>query len=51
LEVELFQERWENIIRHDPSYNPNLTLQLGDFSLSQNPRLEQFMRPVMMNSQ
>ena len=33
-ETEIFQDRWEKILRDgDPHYNPNLTLEKPDFSL------------------
>lgn len=39
LEVETMLERWKSEIKHDPAYNPNLTLELNDFSLAAPPRL------------
>ncbi len=38
-EVEYMLKRWAAPIRHDPAYNPNLTLEHTDFSLSAPPRL------------
>ncbi|PTY05633.1 hypothetical protein DB347_14785 [Opitutaceae bacterium EW11] len=38
-EVETMLERWRNEIKHDPAYNPNLTLELNDFTLAAPPRL------------
>ncbi|HEU5081512.1 MAG TPA: glycosyltransferase [Opitutaceae bacterium] len=38
LEVETMLERWRHDIQHDPAYNPNLTLELNDFSLAAPPR-------------
>jgi GT2 family glycosyltransferase len=37
-EVEYMMKRWPEEIRHDPAYNPNLTLELTDFTLSAPPR-------------
>jgi GT2 family glycosyltransferase len=37
-EVETMLERWHSEIAHDPAYNPNLTLELNDFSLAAPPR-------------
>lgn len=37
-EVELMLARWKDIIAHDPAYNPNLTLELTDYTLSAPPR-------------
>ena len=34
MEVELFQEKWKNVLeKGDPYYNPNLTLEREDFSI------------------
>jgi hypothetical protein len=30
--------RWGPALQHDPAYNPNLTLELNDFSLASPPR-------------
>jgi len=38
LEVELMLRRWGPALQHDPAYNPNLTLELNDFSLASPPR-------------
>lgn len=37
-ESRLLQERWGGVIRHDPAYNPNLSLRAADFSLAFPPR-------------
>jgi GT2 family glycosyltransferase len=37
-EVETMLARWADLIRHDPAYNPNLSLELTDFTLSAPPR-------------
>lgn len=37
-EVETMLARWPEPIRHDPAYNPNLSLELTDFSLAHPPR-------------
>jgi hypothetical protein len=37
-EVELMLKRWEPILQKDPAYNPNLTLEVNDFSLASPPR-------------
>lgn len=37
-EVETMLQRWKDSIAHDPAYNPNLTLELTDFSLAAPPR-------------
>lgn len=37
-EVEYMLKRWPAEIRHDPAYNPNLTLEHTDFSLAAPPR-------------
>ena len=34
-EVAYMKGRWGNLLSHDPAYNPNLTLDREDFSLSQ----------------
>ncbi|MFA7240293.1 MAG: glycosyltransferase [Sulfuricellaceae bacterium] len=38
-EVRLMQERWGELLRYDPAYNPNLTLDREDFSLAWPPRV------------
>ena len=40
-ELSNMQKRWANIIRHDPAYNPNLTIESEDFSLAWPPRITQ----------
>ena len=37
-EVELMLRRWGPALQNDPAYNPNLTLELNDFSLASPPR-------------
>ncbi len=39
-EVELMQERWGDLLRNDPAYNPNLTLESVDFALAWPPRVQ-----------
>jgi len=39
LEVEHMLKRWPEEIKHDPAYNPNLTLELTDFTLGAPPRV------------
>ena len=35
-EIELFQAKWKNfLMKGDPCYSPNLTLDRNDFSLNQ----------------
>lgn len=37
-EVETMLRRWGPLLQRDPAYNPNLTLELNDFSLASPPR-------------
>ncbi len=37
-EVAYMERRWGHVLRRDPAYNPNLTLQSWDFSLAFPPR-------------
>jgi len=37
-ESEIMMKRWEKQLAYDPAYNPNLTLNLHDFSLALAPR-------------
>ena len=37
-EVRYVQEKWKDIISHDPAYNPNLSFDFEDFSLAFPPR-------------
>jgi len=39
LEMNYLKSRWKDIIRHDPCYNPNLTLDTEDFALAYPPRV------------
>lgn len=38
-EVQVMQRRWGKLLRCDPAYNPNLTLERCDFSISDAPRV------------
>ncbi|HXD05320.1 MAG TPA: glycosyltransferase family 2 protein [Burkholderiaceae bacterium] len=38
-EAEFMRYRWADVIRHDPAYNPNLTLADGSFTLAFPPRV------------
>src|SRR5262249_18529050 len=38
-EVETMLGRWGEVLKHEPAYNPNLTLTGEDFSLAWPPRL------------
>ncbi|MGI6169847.1 MAG: glycosyltransferase family 2 protein [Christensenellales bacterium] len=37
-EISLLKKRWPNSFYHDPAYNPNLTLNRANYSLSEIPR-------------
>ena len=37
-EVDLMLLRWGAVLQNDPAYNPNLTLELNDFTLASPPR-------------
>jgi len=37
--VETMLARWPEQLKRDPAYNPNLTLELNDFSLATPPRV------------
>jgi GT2 family glycosyltransferase len=39
-EVTYLKARWEHVIRQDPYYNPNLTIESEDFSLAFPPRVK-----------
>jgi O-antigen biosynthesis protein len=41
-EVAYMQKRWGDIIKNDPAYNPNLTLDFEDFSLAWPPRMADY---------
>ncbi|MFT4101337.1 MAG: glycosyltransferase family 2 protein [Burkholderiaceae bacterium] len=41
-EVEYMQYRWQEVVRRDPAYSPNLTLNDEDFSLAWPPRIAPF---------
>jgi glycosyltransferase involved in cell wall biosynthesis len=38
-EIDYMRKRWGDLLRFDPTYNPNLTLEYEDFSLAWPPRL------------
>lgn len=38
-EVAYMHQRWGDVLRNDPAYNPNLTLDAEDFSLAWPPRV------------
>lgn len=38
-EIDYMRKRWGELLRFDPTYNPNLTLEFEDFSLAWPPRL------------
>lgn len=38
-EVETMIGRWRDVIAHDPAYNPNLSMELTDYSLAAPPRV------------
>lgn len=42
LEYAYMQSRWGELIRDDPAYSPNLTLQFEDFSYAWPPRVRGF---------
>jgi GT2 family glycosyltransferase len=37
-EVSYMQQRWAQTLQQDPAYNPNLTLEAGNFAISDAPR-------------
>ncbi|OLL32995.1 glycosyl transferase family 2 [Burkholderia sp. SRS-W-2-2016] len=39
-EVQYMQRRWGSLLRSDPSYSPNLTLDEGSFALASPPRVD-----------
>ena len=39
-EIQYLMKRWEGLLLQDPAYNPNLTMNSEDFSLSWPPRVE-----------
>ncbi len=39
-EIAYMQQRWPDMLRHDPAYNPNLTAAGEDFSYAWPPRVE-----------
>lgn len=38
-EVEFMKKKWGELLKNDPAYNPNLTLEKEDFSLAWPPRI------------
>lgn len=38
-EIHYMQDNWESLLRRDPAYSPNLTLDREDFSLAWPPRI------------
>jgi GT2 family glycosyltransferase len=38
-EADYIRHRWERVIRHDPAYSPNLTLEHENFGLAFPPRV------------
>ena len=40
MEGQYMKKRWGELLLHDPSYNPNLTLEWEDFSLAWPPRVD-----------
>ena len=41
-EIRFMQQRWGDLLLNDPAYNPNLTLDFGDFGLAWPPRISPF---------
>ena len=39
-EIEYMRRQWSERMKHDPYYNPNLSYQRPDFSLSETPRVK-----------
>jgi len=39
-EIDYMKQRWGSLLRNDPTYNPNLTLEFEDFSLAWPPRVK-----------
>ena len=39
-EVTYMRKRWKDVLQHDPYYNPNLSYERADFSLSHAPMVE-----------
>jgi len=44
-EMNYLKTRWPDVIRHDPFYNPNLTIDAEDFGLAYPPRVVRPWRP------
>jgi glycosyltransferase involved in cell wall biosynthesis len=38
-EITCMRERWQEVLRHDPAYSPNLTLEAENFDIAWPPRL------------
>jgi GT2 family glycosyltransferase len=45
-EVETIMARWGEVLRSDPAYNPNLTLESEDFALAWPPRVRKPWEPT-----
>lgn len=39
-EIDYMQRHWGELLQNDPAYNPNLTLESGDFTLAFPPRVK-----------
>jgi GT2 family glycosyltransferase len=50
-EVQYMRERWGDVLRSDPYYNPNLSLEATDFSLAGTPRVAQPWRTRLLKEQ
>ncbi|BET69639.1 hypothetical protein ASA1KI_45570 [Opitutales bacterium ASA1] len=49
-EIETMLERWGDLLRADPAYNPNLTLEHEDFSIEPRVRLMQRSLPASVDA-
>ncbi|MGF7210553.1 GT2 family glycosyltransferase [Skermanella aerolata] len=50
-EVKYMQDRWGDVLRRDPYYNPNLSLDATDFSLAGTPRVTRPWQAFMRSRQ
>ena len=50
-EVKYMQDRWGEVLRRDPYYNPNLSLDATDFSLAGTPRVTRPWQAFMQSRQ
>ena len=52
-EFDFMMDRWGELLRHDPSYNPNLTLDHENYDLSWPPRIgpTEARRPIVRVTQ